>query len=119
MTNTYTRPAKTPATSVGWNRRSSWSRLLRRQAMDTLPRADLFAAEEETAKTIRARKGQDRAAWTSVRVRFDVAATLSVLQRLHLEATGKEISKAEVLAALMTAGLRTIANHADFGGVRD
>jgi len=59
---------------------------------------------------------QDRPTWTNARIRIDQMATLELLQKRHLKATGKEISKAEVLAALMACGLDTIINHEDFGG---
>lgn len=110
----YTRPAKTKATAVGHKRRSSWSRLLRRQAFDTLSPVEVTQAEGATSVKVRSRKDQDKAAWTNIRVRFDHIAVIDVLQKRHLEVTGKEISRAEVLAALMTAGLKTIANHKDF-----
>ena len=42
-------------------------------------------------------------------------AVIEVLQARHLKVTGKEISRAEVLAALMVEGLERILGHADFG----
>ncbi|WP_436399418.1 hypothetical protein [Roseobacter sp. S98] len=59
---------------------------------------------------------RDRPTWTTTRIRIEQMATLSLLQRRHLKATGKEISRAEVLAALMATGLEVIINHEDFGG---
>ena len=44
-------------------------------------------------------------------------ATIEMLQRRHLEVTEKEISRAEVLAALMAAGIETTIEHEDFGGI--
>ena len=41
-------------------------------------------------------------------------AIINMMQSRHLKATGKEISRAEVLAALMAEGLERTLNHAEF-----
>ncbi|MBO9452281.1 hypothetical protein J7426_18555 [Tropicibacter sp. R16_0] len=52
--------------------------------------------------------------WVSMRVRPEVTATLVLLQKQHLEATGKEISQSEVLSALVAAGAKAVSRHEDF-----
>jgi hypothetical protein len=47
-------------------------------------------------------------------VRLDHIALIDLLQRRHLNATGREIGRAEVLAALMAAGLPRLLDHPDF-----
>lgn len=114
MTKTYSRPTKTKGAALGWRPRSSWVRLLRRQAYHLLSEREVRQAESEIAAKACAGRRQDKAAWMSIRVRFDHVAIIDVLQKRHLEVTGKEISRSEVLAALMMAGLRGIAFHDDF-----
>ena len=52
--------------------------------------------------------------WVSMRVRPEVTATLVLLQKQHLATTGKEISQAEVLSALVAAGVKAVSRHEDF-----
>lgn len=52
--------------------------------------------------------------WVIVRLRPEVMATVKKLQQKHLDTTGKEISKPEVIAALALAGLPHVLNHQDF-----
>lgn len=111
----YTRPVKTKASTVGTRNRSRWSRLLRKELFTVFTPTEFMAAEEgATNATARRTKSYDRPRWSTVRVRVDQLAAIELLQQRHLEVTGKEISRAEVLAALMTAGLKTIADHSDF-----
>lgn len=124
MTKTYTRPTKTKATAVGERNRARWTRHLRKKVYSMVSTIEVMAAEE--ASTLNAIRGQmkspgrrgwdDRPCWTSTRIRIDQMAVLEMLQARHLKATGKEISRAEVLAALMAEGLERILNHPDFGG---
>lgn len=112
----YTRPTMTDAAKLGERRRHQWSRLLRQRALSLLSSVDMVAAEEAYTDTARSRRGQNKAAWINTSLRVDQIAVVEVLQKLHLKATGKEISRAEVLAALMAAGLATIVNHENFCG---
>ncbi|WP_294608281.1 hypothetical protein [uncultured Roseovarius sp.] len=112
----YTRPTKTDASKLGVRRRHYWSRLLRQKARRFLPIIDMMTAEETHATVARSRRGQNKAAWINISLRIDQIAVVEVLQKLHLKKTGKEISRAEVLAALMAAGLHPIVNHENFGG---
>lgn len=112
----YTRPTMTDAAKLGERRRHQWSDLLRQRSLCALPVVDLKAAEETHASIARSRRGQNKAAWINTSLRVDQIAVVEVLQKLHLENTGKEISRAEVLAALMAAGLQSIVNHENFGG---
>lgn len=105
---TYTRPTNTDASKVGERRRNHWSRLLREKAYWTLPTVDMMAAEEAHSRAARSRRGLNKAAWINSSLRIDQITVVEVLQKLHLKNTGKEISRAEVLAALMVAGLETI-----------
>lgn len=116
---TYTRPRKTEATAVGQRNRSRWSRLLRKTLFDLVPAVDLMLAQEASANGARRSPRDERPSWVSIRIRIDQMAAIELLQRWHLKATDKEISRAEVLAALMAAGLGTIVNHENFGGNRN
>lgn len=124
MTDIYTRPTGSKATAVGDRNRRRWSRYLRERITSLVSATDFMTAEEsQTLHAIKRQRlasnkypWQDRPTWTTTRIRVDQLATLSLLQKRHLKATGKEISKAEVLAALMATGLETIINHEDFGG---
>lgn len=113
--NTYTRPTATKATSVGQRGRTLWADLLDKQACVLLPAIDVMAAKEVLASAIRKRPGRDHAAWMSVRTRVAQTAILDVLRARHLKNTGREISRSEVLAALMAAGLRASVNRREFG----
>lgn len=124
MTEIYTRPTGSKATAVGDRNRRRWSRHLRERITSLVsPLAFMSAEESHMRNEINRQRTasskypwQDRPTWTTTRIRIDQLATLSLLQQRHLKATGKEISKAEVLAALMATGLETIINHEDFGG---
>lgn len=113
---TYTRPRKTEATAIGQRNRRRWSRLLRNTLFELVPTVDLMLAQETSANSARRFPWNDRPSWVSIRIRIDQMAAIELLQRRHLKATGKEISRAEVLAALMAAGLGIIVNHETFGG---
>lgn len=110
----YIRPTKTDASKLGERRRHYWSRLLRKRALWFLPVLDMMAAEETHAKIARSRRGQNKAAWINISLRIDQIAVVEVLQKLHLKNTGKEISRAEVMAALMAAGLETVLVTEEF-----
>lgn len=126
MNEKYTRPSKTKAAAVGDKARQRWTRHLRRKLSSLVSANDLMLARE-TANTdaVHRQREQprhypwfDRPQWASIRIRIDQMAAIEMLQRRHLRVTEKEISRAEVLAALMAAGLETIINHEDFGGKR-
>ncbi|UWQ15667.1 hypothetical protein K3556_07285 [Aliiroseovarius sp. M344] len=124
MTKTYTRPTKTKATAVGERNRARWTRHLRRKLSLLVSTPEVMAADETfTVDAIHrlmkppGRVGRDdRPRWVTTRLRIDQMAVLEMLQARHLKATGKEISRAEVLAALMAEGLERILNHSNFGG---
>lgn len=124
MTQIYQRPTGSNATALGDRKRRRWSRHLRERIASLMPPMDFMHAEESHTRDAikRQRTSSDKSAWrdrpkwTTARIRIDQLATLSLLQRRHLKATGKEISRAEVLAALMATGLEAIINHKDFGG---
>ena len=126
MTDAYKRPSKTKASALGDRNRRRWARYLR-QKLSSLVSANELMQARETVNTdaVHRQREQprhypwlDRPQWASVRIRIDQMATIEMLQRRHLEVTEKEISKAEVLAALMASGIETIINHEDFGGTR-
>lgn len=56
----------------------------------------------------------DRPCWASIQIRIDQMAIIEMLQARHLKVTEKEISRAEVLAALLAEGLERIINHSNF-----
>lgn len=126
MTNAYKRPSKTKAAALGERNRLRWTRHLRQKLSSLVSANELMLAREtvNTDAVCRQREQPrhypwvDRPQWATVRIRMDQMATVEMLQRRHLEVTEKEISKAEVLAALMASGLETIINHEDFGGTR-
>ena len=124
MTELYTRPAKTKATALGERNRARWTRHLRKKLFMAVPTLAVMAEEE--ASILDAIRRQTNAArhwpwagrprWASIQIRIEQMAIIEMLQTRHLMATGREISRAEVLAALMAEGLDRIINHADFGG---
>lgn len=115
MTKTiYTRPAKTKASAVGTINRRRWNRQLRSKVFSLIKPIEFMAAEEGAVNAARKNPYGDRPAWVTTRIRIDQLALLEVLQARHLKATGKEISKAEVLAALMAAGLETVLEYEIF-----
>ncbi len=124
MTELYTRPAKTKATALGERNRVRWTRHLRTKFSIVLPIIDVMAAEEASilvairrqTNAVRHWPWSDRPRWASIQIRIDQMAIIEMLQARHLMATGREISRAEVLAALMAEGVDRIINHADFGG---
>lgn len=124
MTKTYTRPTKTRATSVGERKRTRWARHLQSKAYSLTATPEVMAAEETSSLNAIHRHmnsprhvgWDDRPRWVTTRLRIDQMAVLEMLQARHLNATGKEISRAEVLAALMAEGLERILNHSNFGG---
>jgi hypothetical protein len=116
MTKTYTRPTKTKATAVGERNRARWTRHLRKKLFSLVTPIEFLSAEEGAANTARKLPWDDRPRWVTTRLRIDQMAVLEMLQARHLKATGKEISKAEVLAALMAEGLERSLDLANFGG---
>ena len=123
----YRRPTGSKATAVGDKNRRRWSSYLRAKVFDIFKPIEFLSAEEAAVcEALRKqmagnRRGRwhDRPSWVSTRIRTDQMAIINILQSRHLKAAGKEISKAEVLAALMAAGLEAIINHHDFGGNAD
>ena len=116
---TYTRPAKTNATAVGERNRARWTRHLRKKLFSLVTPMESLNAEEGAAATARRMPWDGRPRWASIKIRIDQMAVIEMLQAQHLKVTGKEISRAEVLAALMAEGLERILNQADFGGTDD
>ncbi len=112
----YTRPAKTMATALGERNRTRWTRHLRKKLFALVPAIDFMAAEEGATNTAQKMHWDERPHWASIQIRVDQMAMIEMLQARHLKATGKEISRAEVLAALMAEGLECILRHADFDG---
>ena len=116
MTATYTRPTKTKATAVGERNRARWTRHLRKKLFSLVKPIEFMNAEEGAMNTARKKPWDDRPQWATTRLRIDQMAAIEMLKARHLNATGKEISRAEVLAALMAEGLERTLNHANFGG---
>ncbi|MCK8484329.1 hypothetical protein MUY21_09800 [Aliiroseovarius sp. S2029] len=124
MTKSYTRPIKTKASAVGERNRTRWTRHLRSKVISLTATPAVMAIKNASA--LNAIHGQmkspsragwaDRPRWVTTRLRIDQMAVLEMLQARHLKATGKEISRAEVLAALMAEGLERTLNHSNFGG---
>ena len=126
MNEPYQRPSKTKASAVGERNRQRWTRLLRQKLSSLVSATELMLAEEvANSDAVHRQRNQprhypwfDRPRWVSIRIRIDQMAAIEMLQRRHLQATEKEISRAEVLAALMATGLETIIKHEDFGDTR-
>lgn len=120
----YTRPTKTKAAAVGERNRARWTRHLRKRVFTLVDATEVMVAEEASSLDAirRQMKGPrnlpwaDRPRWATLQIRIDQMAVIEMLQARHLKVTGKEISKAEVLAALMAEGLPSIINHTEFGG---
>lgn len=112
----YNRPTKTKATALGERNRARWTLHLRNKLFALVPVIEFMAAGEGATNTARKMPWDERPRWVSIQIRIDQMAVIEVLQARHLKATGKEISRAEVLAALMAEGLGRVLNIADFGG---
>lgn len=97
-------PAK--ARSCGNAYRTRFHRGLREQLSNLLTPAEVSA---ERASFTAARTAQNAAPiaarWGSLQVRHEVLVSINILRRRHLANTGKEISSAEVVNALMLVGL--------------
>lgn len=116
MTATYNRPTKTKAAAVGERNRARWTPHLCKKLFSLTTPIEFLNAEEGAANTARKLPWDDRPRWATLQIRIEQVAVIEMLQARHLKATGKEISKAEVLAALMAEGLERILDHANFGG---
>lgn len=118
LNSLYIRPTKTDASKVGERRRHYWSRLLHQKARRFLPIIDMMTAEETHANIARSRRGPNKAAWINISLRVDQIAVIEVLQKVHLRNTEKEISRAEVVAALMANGLEAVLASEEFNPSR-
>ena len=116
MSTGYTRPSKTKATAVGERNRARWTRHLRKKLFTLVTPMEFMTAEEGATNAARKAPWDDRPRWATARLRVEQMAVIEMLQRRHLKVTGKEISRSEVLAALMAEGLERTINHANFGG---
>lgn len=117
MTNAYTRPTKTKATAVGERNRSHWTRHLRKKLFTLVTPMEFMNAEECATNAARKPPRDDRPRWTTTRLRVEQMVVIQLLQSRHLKVTGKEISRSEVLAALMVHGFERTLNHANFRAV--
>ena len=115
----YNRPTKTKATALGERNRALWTHHLRKKLFALVPAMEFMAAEDGATNTARKMPWDGRPHWVSIQIRIDQMAVIEMLQARHLKATGKEISRAEVLAALMAEGLEGIFNQAGFGGTNN
>lgn len=116
MTAGYIRPSKTKAAAVGERNRTRWTRHLRKKLFTLVKPMEFMTAEEGATNAARKAPWDDRPRWATTRLRVEQLAIIELLQTRHLIATGKEISRSEVLAALMAEGLERTLNHPDFGG---
>ncbi|TMV09694.1 hypothetical protein FGK63_01085 [Ruegeria sediminis] len=93
----YTRPSKTPASAVGEKNRARWSLHFRKKLLSLIEPVEFLTAEEDAANDAHKYPWGNRRRWVSIRIRADQMAAIELLQKRHLKATGKEISRAEVL----------------------
>lgn len=112
----YSRPSKTKATALGDKGRTRWTRHLRKTVFTLFKPSEFITAEESAVNGRDKDPMGSRPVWASIRIRVDQMATIELLQARHLKVTAKEISRSEVLAALMAAGLKQTLEHAEFGG---
>lgn len=116
MTNGYIRPLKTKATAVGERSRARWTRHLRKKLFTLVTPMEFMNADEGATNGVRQAPWEHGPRWATTRIRAEQMAVIEMLQSRHLRATGKEISRSEVLAVLMAEGLERTLNHPDFGG---
>ncbi|WP_371157002.1 hypothetical protein [Jannaschia sp. 2305UL9-9] len=112
----YRRPQATNGTRVGARNRRRWSDRLGRKLSEIVPSFDRMQADKDACDDPQRASRDSGANWVSVRIRVSQMAVIQLLQGRHLSATGKEISRAEVLAALMAVSLASIIENEDFGG---
>lgn len=111
----YKRPQKADkARHMPADARFKWIDKLHSIARNLMLPIDLLAAEEHYLHAARARPGGNRNPWINCQLRARHMAVIEVLQRAHLKNTGQEISRSEVVAALMAAGLDEVLHHKDF-----
>lgn len=114
----YVRPTGTDAASMTHAKRTRFNRLLIDAAYHRLPTVELMLARENTAASIKAPMADECPTWSNLRVRFDQLALIQFFQSRHLKATGKEISRAEVIAACMAFALPHILELPEFSAPR-
>jgi hypothetical protein len=95
-------------------KRTRYSRLLASSAYTRLPTIELMNARENTAASISSPTAHEVPKWSNLRVRFDQLALIQFFQSRHLKATGKEISRAEVMAACMAFALPHMLDRPEF-----
>jgi hypothetical protein len=112
----YIRPAKTKAAAVGERNRTRWTRHLRKKLFTLVKPIEFMNFEDGATNDVRKAPWEQGPRWATTRIRAEQMAVIEMLQSRHLRATGKEISRSEVLAVLMAEGLERTLNHPDFGG---
>lgn len=103
--NAASRPDQT-ARTVGLKKRRRFTDRLAREAGGVLGHSEY----RQKLRTVESSLGD----WAVMRVRPEVLSAIMLLQQQHLEATDKEVSKAEVMSALTLAGLAAVSLHEDF-----
>ncbi|TVS01072.1 MAG: hypothetical protein EA407_12985 [Rhodobacteraceae bacterium] len=111
----YHRPKRNPKKpSRSYQVRARFSHALKKQALKTLPSVPLIAAEEAIAEARANGKPVVRAAWKALQIRREHMAIVEILQAAHLQNVGDEISRSEVVAALMLHGLDAVRQRPEF-----
>lgn len=111
----YERPKKDDkARHMVHEDRFKWIDKLHSMARRVLPPLELLCAEERHLAASSSRPGSNRNPWINCQLRARHIAVIEVLQKAHLKNTGKEISRSEVVAALMAAGLDDVTCFPEF-----
>jgi hypothetical protein len=95
--------------------RSKFSRILAEKAKRHFGTLEVITAEQDVINRSKTRDPAKRG-WTAMTVRASDIAVIELARSRFQQATGKSLSKPEVMSALMAEGLHCLLNREDFGG---
>lgn len=114
MASTYKRPGRNSnAKLLGYENRTKFTNRMINIARRILNPLDLLTTEESYVVATLNRQGSNRSRWINTQLSPRHLAIIDILQARYLATTGTEVSRAEVIAALMAAGLDEVAHSAD------
>lgn len=95
--------------------RNAYRRAMRSKAEAVFTLAELTKHQKAfEEKRSRKPRGNWKDDWSTLLVRPEVLVIVNIIKARHLESTGLELSNAEAVAALITAGLPTLLRNDAF-----
>lgn len=114
----YNRPeAGDPSKDRGYEQRRRWSDRLRGIVHRHLEPVEI-ALEEHQAKNPEGATEWNQREWLTIPLRAEQVAVVDVMRKRHLANIGKEISRADTVAAFMAAGLVDLIKQLEFDDPR-